>query len=193
MKLIITKQHIKGQLRKFGFDEVEDGAYELINDYHMKFVRHIASKRNFKKQYSKLQNGGRVAFPLEYFGGNTSSYMDSPKFTDVSATEAFIRPSILLNDPSGGLATPKAMEPLIGGASPCFKLTKTACKEALLQANIDDQGLDKKRFTNDVQQKFETLFTKAVNKVKKTSKTSVFKESDLKSVLNLQTYKSFKH
>jgi hypothetical protein len=189
MKLIITKQHIKGQLRKFGFDKVEEGVFDLINDYHLKFVKHISTKRNFKKQY---QRGGRVAFPLEYFGGNTNSYTDSPKFSDISSTEAFIRPSILLNDPSGALTTPKAMEPLIGGAAPCFKLTRTACKEALSQANIDHQGLDKKMLADDMQQKFEKLFTKVVNKVKKTSHTSVFKESDLKSVLNLQTYKSFK-
>jgi hypothetical protein len=65
MKLIISKQHIKGQLKKFGFDKVDEDVYDLINDYHVRLVKHVTTKRGFKKQY---QRGGRVAMPLEYFG-----------------------------------------------------------------------------------------------------------------------------
>lgn len=189
MKLIISKQHIKGQLKKFGYKDAEEGVYKMINDYHQAFINDVVSKRNFK---SKYQKGGRVAFPLEYFGANTSSYSVSPQHTDVSATDALIRQPLLLNDPSGGLATPKAMEPLVGGGAPCFQLTKSACKTAIEQCELNSNGVDKQMLVQDTKQKIEKLMTKALNKTKSISKSSTLKESDLSSVLSRQSYKNFK-
>lgn len=189
MKLIISKQHINGQLKKFGYHNAEEGVHNLINDYHQSFVRHLLAKRNFKTTYQK---GGRVSMPLEYFGGNTSSYSSSPTYTDISSTDSLLRPSIILNDPSGGLATPKAMEGLVGGGTPCFQVTKAACKNAVEQFDIDKQGVDKHRLVEDTKQKFEKLMTKALKNAKRSSKSSTLKEKDLSAVLNLQSYKNFK-
>lgn len=189
MKLIIPKQHIKVQLKKFGYKDADDGVYDLINDYHQAFVRHLVSKRNFK---SKYQKGGRVSFPLEYFGGNTSAYSASPSYTDTGVTDTLIRPPVLLHDPSGGLATPKAMEPLVGGGTPLFQVSKTSCKNAIQQLNVDTHGVDKQNLIEDTKQKIEKLMTRAINKAKKTSQSSTLKERDLSGVLTLQSYKNFK-
>lgn len=189
MTFIIPKQHINKQVRKFEYNQVENGVYQLINDYHDAFVKHFTSKRDL---HSKYQKGGRVAFPLEYFGGNTTSYTSSPSYTNISSTEAFVRPPILLNDPSGSLATPKAMEPLVGGRGTCFQLTKSACKNALEKSNVHFHALNKQKLAEDMQQKFERIMTKALHLTKKRYKTSNLKESDLASVLNLQSYKNFK-
>ena len=190
MKLILSKRHINEQAKKFGFDKVDEGVYDLINDYHLSFVRHVVSKRDFKK---KFQKGGRVALPLEYFNApTTSSFVDSPTFTNITPNNVDIRPSILLNDPSGGLATPKAMAPFIGGAAVCFKLTKNACKDAVQQLDVKNDEIDKRKFLSETQQKFESLITKAVSKVKLQSENSTLKTSDLRSVLNLQKFKTFR-
>jgi hypothetical protein len=186
MKLIISKQHIKGQLKKFGYNDAEEGVHNLINNYHRSFVRHLLDKRR------TYQKGGRVSMPLEYFGGNTSSYSSSPTYSDISPTNSLLRPSIVLNDPSGVLATPKALQGLVGGATPCFQVTKSACKNALEQLDIDTQGIDKHRLVEDTKQKFEKLMTKALKNAKRSSKSSTLKESDLSAVLNLQSYKNFK-
>ncbi len=191
MKLIISKRHIKGQLKKFGYNDAEEGVHNLINDYHRSFVRHLLAKRNFRATYQK---GGRVSMPLEYFGGNTSSYSSSPVYSDISSTDSLLRPSIVLNDPSGVLATPKAMEGLVGGGTPCFQVTKAACKNAVEQFEIEKQGVDKHRLVEDTKQKFEKLMTKALKNAKRSSKSksSTLKERDLSAVLNLQSYKNFK-
>lgn len=182
MKLIISKRHINGQLKKFGFREADDGVYDLINNYHLDLVKHITSKR-------PSQRGGRVAMPLEYFGGETSSYTSSPKFTDISSTNSWIRPSLSLNDPSGFLGTQKALDPFVGGAAPCFQVPKSSCKEALAHLDIEHS----KHLVEESKLKFEKLMTKVFNKVRKSSKlSSTLKESELKSVLNQQSYKKFK-
>jgi hypothetical protein len=182
MKLIISKRHINGQLKKFGFREAEEGVYDIINKYHLGLVKNVASKKQ------SLQ-GGRVAMPLEYFGGETSSYTSSPNFTDISSTNSWVRPTLPLNDPSGFLGTQKALDPFVGGGAPCFQVPKSSCKEALSHLDIEHS----KNLVEKTKLKFETLMTKVLNKVSKSSKSSsVLKQSELKSVLNQQSYKKFK-
>jgi hypothetical protein len=179
----ISLRQLKTQAKKFGFQQVDQEALDLVNASHQKLIKKLLTKK-------QKQRGGRVSLPLEYFSGTPSgNYSDNNTFTNIAATDSAIRQSIPLNDPSGGLATDKAFAPFVGGGCPKFEVSEKVVKASLKQ--LQDQQLHRKQqqeLAKHAKTKFETLMTEALNKVSKKANLSTLQESDLRKALSLKKY-----
>lgn len=182
----ISLRQLKTQAKKFGFQQVEEDALELVNDTHQKLIRKLLSK--------KQRGGNRVSMPLEYFSGTPSgNYSDNNTFTNVSATNSVIRPSIPLNDPSSVLGTSKAFAPFVGGGRPKFEVSDKSIKESIkqLQEERQEQNSHRKQqqeLTKHAKTKFETLMTDVLSKVSNKANSSTLYKSDLRKELSLKKY-----
>lgn len=179
----ISLRQLKTQAKKFGFQQVEQEALDLVNASHQRLI---------KKLLTKKQRGGRVSLPLEYFSGTPSgNYSENNTFTNIAATDSAIRQSIPLNDPSGVLATDKAFAPFVGGGSPKFEVSEKVVKSSLKQ--LQEHQLHRehqKELVKHAKTKFETLMTEAFNKVSKKANCSTLQESDLRKELSLKKYQA---
>lgn len=177
----ISLRQLKTQAKKFGFQQVDEDALQLVNEVQEKLI---------KKLLSKKQRGGRVSLPLEYFSGTPSgNYSDNNTFTNIAATDSAIRQAIPLNDPTGVLGTDKAVAPFVGGGS-CAKFEVS---ENVVKASIKNLQEDKavpKALVQHAKTKFETLMTEAFNKISKKHNTAKLQKSDLSKALSLKKYQA---
>ena len=179
----ISLRQLKTQAKKFGFQQVEQDALNLVNASHQRLIKKLLTKK-------QKQQGGRVSLPLEYFSGTPSgNYSDNNAFTNIAASDSAIRQSIPLNDPSGVLATDKAFAPFVGGGCPKFEVPEKVVKASLKQ--LQEHQLHRehqKELTKQAKTKFETLMTEAFNKVSKKANSTTLQESDLRKALSLKKY-----
>jgi hypothetical protein len=191
----ISSRHLKTQAKKFGFQQVEDEAIELVNDVQEKLVKKLL------KSSHKKQCGGRVSLPIQYFSPSSSSnFTNSTTHTDISATDSSIRQSIPLNDPTGVLGTDKAFAPFVGGAQRKFEVLDKSVKAAIKQQqennsnNMHQQSKQERQqqqhLARHAKTKFETLMTEVFSKVSKQANSSTLQESDLRKALSLKKYQA---
>lgn len=177
----ISLRQLKTQAKKFGFQQVDEDALQLVNEVQEKLI---------KKLLTKKQRGGRYSLPLEYFSGTPSgNYSDNNTFTNISATDNAIRQALPLNDPTGVLGTDKAFAPFVGGKCCAkFEVSEKGVKASIKQFQ-DDKSVTKEQ-TKYAKTKFETLMTEALNKINKIGNTTTLKESDLRKALSLKKYQA---
>jgi hypothetical protein len=197
MKYFIKEKQLFTELKKFGFQSCDDAVMATINEFHQKSVANLLNKN--KK--GKNQKGGRISFPVEFFGGVSSHYtLDTPKFTDVSSSDTMLRQPLSLNDPTGVLGSEKAFAPLVGGKQDKqkhFLISNVASKEVLkhlLAEKPDLQVGNKKQFAEEAKQKFETSMTEVLTKAKKSNKShsTHLTQVDIQKILEQKKYKSLK-
>ena len=201
MKDFINQKQVAQNLKKYKFQTFDKEIHEKINKLHHKVFDH-QFKHEQKQQKQKQQQGGRVAFPIEYWGSTTNHYStDVPKFTDITPTQTHLRPAIPLNDPSGVLGTERGMlSGMVGGAKKqnAFQVSKTAheqsVREFLQEKNETNKSLklNKKDFVNNSKQKFETVMHKVLSKAAKGDKQHHLSNAAFDKVLEQKQFKAFK-
>jgi hypothetical protein len=207
MQRHITEKQFKSNVAKFGFKSFDAEVLDSINGVHTKVIGDLM--KQFKKQ-KKTMKGGRVAFPIAYFGGDAPS--SAPEMS-VASIDGDIRPEMPLNDPSGVLGTEKAMQPYVaeGGRRPHFVVTKKAVQSTMkhLQesqetGNTFDTSAEAQNFVNVTKQKIEDVMTDILSKASNTAKSTVSKASNtatntvnlgaakIADILRLKKYQTFK-
>ena len=199
MTYYIKEKQLKSNLKKYNITTYDDEVVESINKLHHKVVADLFQQK--KKPQVNGQKGGRVAFPIDYFGGTTNNLSsDVPAFTNVSGNDVSIRQEMLLNDPSQVLGTDKAMTSgMIGGKGVKFNVSKSATQEAVKSLSRKENvellnKNDKERFVQVSKQKFETVMDEVLMKAKKQeSDKGHLSKSSLTKVLEQKKYtKPFK-
>lgn len=195
MTYYIKEKQLKTNLKKYGITSYDKDVVESVNKLHHQVVTDLLQQR--QKQQQTIQKGGRVSFPIDYFGGTTNNLSAQvPPFTNVSGNDVSIRQEMLLNDPSQILGTDKAMTSgmLVGGAG-CgamkFCVSKNASQEVVKSLSRKEKIdlNDKQRFIQVSKQKFEQVIDEVINKTKKKGHLS---KEDLTKVLQQKKYKTFK-
>lgn len=201
MRDFISEKQFAQNISKFGFQTYDKNVHNKVNNILYKVVEKQVRQNNS----SKTQKGGRVSFPLEYFGTATNSYSPTlPSFTNLTSTETFIRSPMLLHDPTNVLGTPKGMtsgmpSEMIGGGRTQqlkFKVTNSAIKD--VAKDISQHQSNKKSIQNDPEllqnskQKFESVMNEMLHKISRSSKQHHLSEKEFKQVLQLKKYKAFK-
>lgn len=194
MKDFINQKQVAQNLKKYNFQTFDKEIHEKINKLH-----HNVFNQQFKQQKkNQNQQGGRVAFPIEYWGSTTNHYSNEvPKFTDITPTQTHLRPAIPLNDPSGVLGTEGGvLSGMVGGAKKqnVFQVSKTAHEQCAREFLQDKKSLklNKKDFVNSSKQKFESVMHKVLSKAAKGSKQSHLSNAEFDKILEQKQFKVFK-
>jgi hypothetical protein len=194
MTYYIKEKQLKANLKKYGITSYDKDVVEHVNKLHHQVVTDLLQQR--QKQQQTIQKGGRVSFPIDYFGGTTNNLSAQvPPFTNVSGNDVSIRQEMLLNDPSQVLGTDKAMTSgMIGGSSKKYQVSQSAqsdiVKSLSRKEKIDLN--DKQRFVQVSKQKFETVIDEVLNKAKKQISQGHLSKDSLSKVLEQKKYKTFK-
>lgn len=194
MKDFINQKQVAQNLKKYNLHSFDNEITEKINNLHHKVIEHAF--KNHHKQ--SKQHGGRVAFPIEYFGSTTNHYStDVPKFTDITPTQTHLRPAIPLNDPTGVLGTESGVTSgMVGGKKQSFQVSKNAheqsVREVLEHHDSSKLKVSKKQFNEDSKQKFEKVIDNVLSKATKKSKQGHLKSEDFDKVLEQKQFKVFK-
>ena len=196
MKDFISQKQVADNLKKYNLQSFDKEIHEKINRLQHKVFEHQL-KQHHKQQ--KQQQGGRIAMPIEYFGSTTNHYSTStPKFTDITPTQAYLRPAIALNDPTSILGTEKGMiSGMVGGNKQQFQVSQKVQEQSareFLKENHDSTKfkVSKKQFIDDSRQKFENVIDKVLSKAAKTSKEGHLSKEDFDKVLKQKQFKAFK-
>lgn len=156
---IITANHVKRNVRKFGMKTYDDEIVSLLNNAILTFiekkVRQAMRKAKGVSHIDIVHFGGRVTMPVEYYGVETNHYVDvvDNNGVDMSVSNMWIRPpmDIMQVNQEAGAAIP----PFIIA----FTVFKTACVE-VVQNLSKDATLSFK-----VQQKLHNEFMKTMGSV----------------------------
>lgn len=194
----IHENQLKGNLRKYGYVSSDNDVVDLVNELQHKVVGDLL--KQVQKVHKKVQNGGRVSFPVDYFGGQTNNLTgDIPAFTHIAPDAANLRQLMPLNDPSSALGTERAMQSvMLGGGAQSkqekFEVSQTAAGKVVKHL-IDQESVDLKNvkeFTRISKQKFEYVINDVLQKTKKFDKSQHLQTGTLEKVLKQKKYNSFK-
>jgi len=176
--IFLPEKSIRQNIRKFGFQSCEQEVTDQLNNFLQNFVQN---------DLRKVQKGGRIVLPSEYFGTASGSYADSVKFTDASVTDTLVRPAVLTQDLTGAIK---------GGAQQSrFNLSKSAFQKALCQVKEDLQLQEKipKRLAEKVRSQAEEQFTKLFAKVQKQNRNAdQLTKAMVQKVADQQNYRQFR-
>ena len=193
MIYFIKENQLKSNLKRFNYQSYDEEVVKQVNELHEKIVSDLLLQK--KKQQQKAQKGGRVSFPIDYFGGQTNNLTTKiPDFTNISGNDINSRQEILLNDPSQVLGTEQGMTSgMIGGSRQQYKLSQTAAQEVVKSLSKKEKFelQDKQQFTQVAKRKFENVMTEVLMKAKQKGQDHLSVEQ-LKKVLSLKKYKTFK-
>jgi hypothetical protein len=200
MIYFIKELQLKANLKKYDIETYDKQVLQKVNQLHQQVVSDLLKQKQKQeqkqeKQRLQLQKGGRVAMPIDFFGGQTNGLAaDVPAFTNISGNEVNVRQPIMMNDPTGILGTETAMASLqLGGAKKQYQLSQNAAQEVVRslakEHKLDIQ--DKRQFVQLSKQKFETTIHEILKKAKKGNDNHLSKEK-LQEVLEQKKYKSFK-
>jgi hypothetical protein len=169
--IFLPERTVRQNIKKFGFQTLDHDAFTELNSYLEHFVAN---------SIKKLQKGGRIVLPSEYFGSTSGSYVDAPSHTNMAVSETLIRPAILTQDLTGAIK---------GGApKKDFSISKAAFNKAVAATatKVPSQHCDHLR------QKAELLFTQLFKKIEKTNPhVETITLVLVKDVSKQQNFKSF--
>lgn len=195
MTYYIKEKQLKANLKKYGITSYDKDVVEHVNKLHHQVVTDLLQQR--QKQQQTIQKGGRVSFPIDYFGGTTNNLSPQvPSFTNVSGNDVSIRQEMLLNDPSQVLGTDKAMTSgMLGGGAVKFCVSQSASQDVVKSLSRKEKVdlNDKQRFVQVSKQKFEQVVDEIINKAKKQGQQKDhLSQENLSKVLQQKKYKTFK-
>ena len=193
MIYFIKENQLKSNLKRFNYQSYDEEVVKQVNELHEKLVSDLLVQK--KKQQQKVQKGGRVSFPIDYFGGQTNNLTTNvPDFTNISGNDVNSRQEIPLNDPSQVLGTEQGITSgMIGGARQQYKLSQTAAQEAVKSLSKKEKFelQDKQEFIQVAKRKFENVITEVLMKAKQKGQDHLSAEK-LKNILSQKKYKVFK-
>lgn len=185
MIVYITQNKIKNGLKPFGFKTFCPEVIQLLNkafeNYikntvakHAKHTKHTKSTKSTKSGGDEVQSGGRIVMPMEYYGVQTSEYIEAPTHSDTSVSDTWVRPPLEMN-----------LVGMAGGAAK-FAVSLKSVESALEEHDI----YKKNKVAKHLQSKIETMFSEIINKVsKKSQDKSCLLAKDLKAILDMKKYK----
>jgi len=170
MIVYITENKIKYGLKQFGFKTFDIEVIELLNKAFKNYIKNTVAKSGGKES----QAGGRVIMPMEYYGVQTSEYVENPAHSDTSVSDTWVRPPLEMN-----------LAGMVGGAAK-FSLSLKSVESALEEYNI----YKKNKVAKHLQSKIEGVFSEIIKKTSKTSqdKTHLYAR-DLEAILDMKKYK----
>jgi hypothetical protein len=192
MIYFIKENQLKSNLKKFNYQSYDKEVVQKVNELQQQVVSDLLSQ---KKKTQKQQKGGRVAFPIDFFGGQTNNLTTKvPSFTDIAGNDVNSRQEILLNDPSQVLGTENGMlSGMLGGSRKQYQISQTAAQDAFKSISKREKFdiQDKQQFTQVAKQKFENVMTEVLMKAKQKGSDHLSSEQ-LDKVLSQKKYKVFK-
>lgn len=188
MIFAITTNHVKKNMRRFGFRSHDEKVVELFNSALDAFL-HNRLRPAFKKakegvvdQHHLSQSGGRVLLPSEYFGVASNHYVDTlnNNGVDMTVNNMWIRPPMDLVNPSSS-----------GGARADFELPMQAFKVACIDA-AQNMSVNVK-LTQAAQKALHQQFTAVMGEVlKSAARKSVDDRLDSKIIEDVLSMKKYK-
>lgn len=192
MIYFIKENQLKSNLKKFNYQSYDKEVVQKVNELQQQVVSDLLSQ---KKKTQKQQKGGRVAFPIDFFGGQTNNLTTKvPSFTDIAGNDVNSRQEILLNDPSQVLGTENGMlSGMVGGSHKQYQISQTAAQDSVKSISKREKFdiQDKQQFTQVAKQKFENVMTEVLMKAKQKGSDHLSSEQ-LDKVLSQKKYKVFK-
>ena len=162
----INDNQFKTNLKKFGFDSYDNGVLKTINELHQKVIGDLLQQA--EKHQKKVQKGGRVAFPSDYFGGHTNGLSSTvPQYTDITPSSDLIRPSFVVNDSTQVLGTETAMTSgMVGGTKTKYQVSKSAAQKAVSHVMKQEKSdmKSKLKFVEISNQKFQSVMDAVLEK-----------------------------
>lgn len=196
MIYFIKDNQLKSNLKRFNYQSYDEEVVKQVNELHKKVISDLlVQKKKQQEKQQKAQRGGRVSFPIDFFGGQTNNLTtEIPDFTNISGNDVNSRQEIPLNDPSQVLGTEQGMTSgMIGGSKQQYKLSQSAAQEAVKSLSKKEKFelQDKQQFTQIAKQKFESVMTEVLMKAKQKGQDHLSAEQ-IKKVLSQKKYKVFK-
>ena len=196
MIFIITANHVKRNIARFGFTSYDHNVVEVLNKTLQTFIeKKLQSAVKKAKGEVRIQAhhvGGRVTMPSEYFGVESNHYVDvlNNNGVDMTVNNMWIRPPMDMMAPT--VAAPNAAT---GGAAKqqeCFSLSlsvfKNACTEAIQKVSRDSNlSLQAQK---ELHAKFTQLVGEVLKSVSRKSKNNHLSTRDLQEVLAMKKYKA---
>jgi hypothetical protein len=201
MIFIITANHVKRNISKFGFTSYDQSVVEVFNKALQTFIEkkvHAAVKKAKGELRIEAHHvGGRVTMPSEYYGVESNHYVNvlNNNGVDMTVNNMWIRPPMDLMAPT--VASPNAATS--GGAQQkqhdqqCFSFAlsafKNACTEAVQKVSRDSTlSLQAQK---ELHAKFTQLLGSVLKSVARKSKKPHLSTRDVQEVLSMQKYKAF--
>lgn len=196
MIYFIKENQLKSNLKKFNYHSYDNEVIQRVNQLHQQVVSDLLSqKKKQQEKKQKLQKGGRVSFPIDFFGGQTNNLTtETPAFTNIAPNDINSRQELPLHDPSQVLGTEKGMlSGMLGGSRQQYHMSQCAAQEAVKSLSKKEkiEIEDKQQFTQIAKQKFESVMTEVLMKAKQKG-TDHLSSEQLGKVLALKKYKTFK-
>lgn len=172
MIVYITQNKIKNGLKPFGFKTFDSEVIELLNKAFKNYIKNTVAKH--VKHGGEAQAGGRVIMPMEYYGTQTSEYVENPVHSDTSVSDTWVRPPLEMN-----------LVGMAGGAAK-FALSLKSVESALEEHDL----YKKNKVAKHLQSKIENVFSEVIKKASKASsdKTHLYAR-DLQAILDMKKYK----
>jgi hypothetical protein len=179
MIVYITQNKIKNSLKPFGFKTFDPEVIELLNKAFQNYIKNTVTKHTKHTKSTKstgTMQGGRVIMPMEYYGVQTSAYVENPAHSDMSVSDTWVRPPLEMN-----------MVGMVGGAAK-FALSLKSVESMLEELNLDIYK--KNKVAKHLQSKLEGMFSEIIKKTSKASqdKTHLYAR-DLEAILDMKKYK----
>lgn len=196
---IIAERSLKTNVRRCGFQEMDNMAHAIVEESLKNFVaktlqraqkasskegKQVVEEKHiqgvFQGRKAHQSGGAETTLPLEYFGVNSKNYFqDAPQGANMQVTGSTVRPAFLVSNPS-----------FKGGASHEFKVSSASVKGIVAKQGVQVRQAAQKL----MQQKFEESFEQVLSKVAKKFGKTELQGSQLQEVLNQKKFqKLFKH
>lgn len=142
--MVLSNQSMSKNLKKWGFASYHESVHDSLNKGLQNFAR---------KQSKRIQSGGRVTMPQEYFGINSGKYLNVAPGPSLTVTNEMIRPAMDASDPTGVIT---------GGGQKHFQLSQAAINQATSGMGLSSS--QKKQIKLAFEEKTTELFNKVQQK-----------------------------
>lgn len=158
-------------LKKWGFSTHSEEVHEFVENTLENFIN---------RKVKKVQKGGRIVLPSEYFGVNSGRYSaDAAPGSSLSVSEQFIREPLAASDPTGAI---------VGGGKR-FEVSQKAVAESLKKCGGKFSGAEKSALKSEYEKKMTELMNSVARKHKGETHMSV---ATLKEGLKMEKYRSLR-
>lgn len=158
-------------LKKWGFSTHANEIHEVFESTLQNFVN---------KKAKKVQKGGRIVLPSEYFGVNSGRYTaNAAPGSSLAVSEQFIREPLSASDPTGAI---------VGGGRR-FEVSQKSVAESVKSAGMRLNKAEKSALKSEYEKKMTELMNSVSRKYKGESHLSL---SALEEGMKMEKYRSLR-
>jgi hypothetical protein len=164
---MFSKSSIAKNMKKWGYKSHDDDLDNFIGGTVQNFIK------------SKVQAGGAIRLPSEYFGVDSGRYAaDAPSGSSLAVTEDFIRTPLAASDPSGAI---------VGGGKR-FQVSQKVISDALSSVGVSLSAKDKKA----IKAAYESKMTELMNSISRKNKDDHLSKSAFVGGLAMKKYSALR-